>query len=134
MKFLFLVLGCLVSNVAIYSQSNAANLSKKIVVEKVYEDVDVEKAKLIMAQSKDFVLLDVRTPGEIENGKIGNAIEMDIKSADFKSKLSKLDRDKQYIVYCHVGGRSTTAMKIMKEMGFKRVYNLMPGYKGWSKK
>ena len=134
MKFLFSVLVGLIFNVSLFSQASPEILSKKAVVEKVYEDIDIAKAKKIMSQSKDYVLIDVRTPGEIANGKIGNALEMDIKSSDFKSKLSKLDRDKQYIVYCHVGGRSSNAVAMMKDMGFKQVYNLLPGYKGWSKK
>ncbi len=134
MKFLFSVLVVMVFNMLSFAQTVVANPTKKSTVEKVYEDIDIAKAKKIMSNSKNYVLLDVRTPSEIANGKIGNALEMDIKSPDFKSKLSKLDKDKQYIVYCHVGGRSTNAMKIMKDMGFKQVYNLMPGYKGWSKK
>ncbi len=133
MKFLFSVLIGLLFNVSLFSQANAATLSKKAVIEKVYEDIDIAKAKIIMSQSKDYVLIDVRTPGEIANGKIGKALEMDIKSPDFKTQLSKLDKDKQYIVYCHVGGRSSNAMEMMKGMGFKRVYNMMPGYKGWLK-
>jgi phage shock protein E len=134
MKFLFLVTVVVLFNVSAFAQSTNTSQVKKGTVEKVYEDIDIAKAKKIMSSSKNYVLLDVRTPGEIANGKIGNALEMDIKSPDFKTKLSKLDKDKQYIVYCHVGGRSTTAMKMMKDMGFKQVYNLMPGYKGWSKK
>ncbi len=133
MKFLFSVLIGLLFNVSLFSQANAATLSKKAVIEKVYEDIDIAKAKIIMSQSKDYVLIDVRTLGEIANGKIGKALEMDIKSPDFKNQLSKLDKDKQYIVYCHVGGRSSNAMEMMKGMGFKRVYNMMPGYKGWLK-
>ncbi|HMR86780.1 MAG TPA: rhodanese-like domain-containing protein [Saprospiraceae bacterium] len=134
MKFLFSVLVVILFIAPSFAQSAVANAAKKSTIEKVYEDIDIAKAKKIMSNSKNYVLIDVRTPGEIANGKIGDALEMDIKSPDFKSKLSKLDKDKQYIVYCHVGGRSTNAMKIMKDMGFKQVYNLMPGYKGWTKK
>ncbi|MBK8346632.1 MAG: rhodanese-like domain-containing protein [Saprospiraceae bacterium] len=86
-----------------------------------------------MAASNNFVLLDVRTPEEIANGKIDNAIEMDIKAPDFKEKLATLDKEKQYIVYCHAGGRSATAMQMMKDMGFKQVYNLISGYRAWPK-
>lgn len=134
MKFLFSVLVVLLFNVSNFAQSTVTSQTKNGKIERVYEDIDIATAKKIMSNSKDYVLLDVRTPGEVANGKIGNALEMDIKSPDFKTKLSKLDKDKQYIVYCHVGGRSSSAMKIMKDMGFKQVYNLMPGYKGWSTK
>ena len=134
MKFLFSVLVVVLFNVSTFAQSTVTSNNRKGTIEKVYQDINIADAKKIMANSNNYVLLDVRTPAEIANGKIGNALEIDIKSPDFKSKLSKLDKDKQYIVYCHVGGRSTNAMQIMKDMGFKQVYNLVPGYKGWTKK
>ncbi len=94
-------------------------------------NIDVATAKSLLAQSKDIVLLDVRTKGEIALGKIGNALEMDISSPDFKENLATLDKNKEYIVYCAVGGRSARAVGIMNEMGFKNIHNLQPGYNGW---
>jgi rhodanese-related sulfurtransferase len=90
------------------------------------------KAKDIVANKKDVVLLDVRTPEEIAQGKIDKAVELDIKDPAFRDKLNALDKTKQYMVYCYAGGRSATAMKTMKELGFKQVYNFDGGYKAWS--
>jgi len=101
------------------------------VIENVYQDIDILTAQKIMKLSKNYILLDVRTPEEIANGKIGNALEIDIRSQDFREKLDKLDRNAQYLVYCHAGGRSTTAAGIMREMGFKQIYNLTDGYRAW---
>lgn len=105
----------------------------KVQIETIYQDIDVETAQKIIKESPNYILLDVRTPEEIALGKIGNAIELDIKAKDFKDRLSTLDKNKQYIVYCHAGGRSATAMQMMKEMGFKQVYNLKSGFKAWPK-
>jgi rhodanese-related sulfurtransferase len=95
-------------------------------------NVDLSNAKVLMQTHKNLILIDVRSPEEIALGKIGNAIEMDIKEPDFKEKLAKLDKNKEYMVYCYAGGRSGNAMEIMKEMGFKQVYNFDPGYRAWS--
>lgn len=95
-------------------------------------NIDVAEAKTMLKDRKDIVLIDVRTPGEIAQGKINDALEMDISSPDFQSNLNKLDKNKEYIVYCAVGGRSATAVSAMQQMGFSKVHNLTSGYTGWS--
>ncbi len=131
MKFALQFIIFIICSVPLSGQKiSKANAGQK---EIIFENIDVAHAKKIMAASNNFVLLDVRTPEEIANGKIDNAIEMDIKAPDFKEKLATLDKEKQYIVYCHAGGRSATAMQMMKDMGFKQVYNLISGYRAWPK-
>ncbi len=53
--------------------------------------------------------------------------------AAFKAGLEKLDKSKSYGVYCRSGNRSGKAMAMMNKMGFKEVYNLEGGMKGWLK-
>ncbi|GJM36364.1 MAG: hypothetical protein DHS20C18_53650 [Saprospiraceae bacterium] len=81
----------------------------------------------------NVVLIDVRKPGEIENGKIENALEMDVTSPDFKEKMQALDREKTYLVYCASGMRSLRACNLMSENGFKNLYNLDGGYDAWTR-
>ena len=40
-------------------------------------------------------------------------------------------KKKSYYVYCRSGKRSYAACEIMKDLGFKNVYNLESGYMGW---
>ena len=79
--------------------------------------------------------IDVRTPDEIaETGAIENSINIDFKASDFKEKVSALDKDKEYILFCKSGNRSGQASKIMAEMGFSNVNNLNnAGYEEFSK-
>jgi len=84
-----------------------------------------------LKETPDAVLLDVRTPEEIEQGKIAGATPMDFKSEDFEARLSALDKDKPYFVYCAVGGRSGKTANLMKEKGFTKVYNLQGGFEAW---
>lgn len=95
--------------------------------------VNVEEAKRLMTENKDLILLDVRTPGEIADGKIPNALEIDYQGDDFEAKIDKLDKDATYLVYCKAGGRSTNAAKMMQEKGYGHIYNLEGGYTAWSK-
>ena len=72
----------------------------------------------------DFVILDVRTPGEYSSGHIDKAVNMDYKSDNFKSEVNKLDKNKTYFVYCHSGGRAGASAEIMDQLGFKNVFNI----------
>jgi phage shock protein E len=72
-------------------------------------------------------LLDVRTPNEWNAGKIESSKCMNFMDADFKQQVEKLDKNKPVFVYCAAGGRSTKASQILKEAGFKVIYNLQGG-------
>jgi rhodanese-related sulfurtransferase len=81
----------------------------------------------------DFIIIDVRTADEFKGGHIPNAINMDYYSPDFKSDVGKLDRNKQYLVYCGTGIRGAEATRIMVDIGFKEVDNLSGGTVQWIK-
>jgi len=72
-------------------------------------------------------LLDVRTPKEWTAGKIESSKCMNFMDVDFKQQVEKLDKNKPVFVYCAVGGRSAKASQILKESGFKVIYNLQGG-------
>lgn len=79
------------------------------------------------------VLVDVRTSIEFSQGHLKNAVLIDFNSADFKSRLSKLDKTKPVFVYCAVGGRSNAAVSILSETGFKEIYDLQGGISAWQR-
>ncbi len=79
------------------------------------------------SETPDAVIIDVRTAGEFADGHILNALNIDVSSADFASRISQLDADKSYFVYCRSGGRSGMAVGMMQKMGFKNIYELQRG-------
>jgi rhodanese-related sulfurtransferase len=81
--------------------------------------------------SSDFVILDVRTPGEYEGGYIEDALNIDFYNDGFKSELRELERDKAYLIYCRSGNRSGRTLDMMKQLGFKEVYNIEGGMLKW---
>ena len=97
-----------------------------------YQDVNVEQASKMMQEKKNLLVLDVRTPGEVAQGKIEGATVIDFQGATFNSIIDKLDKDQPVLVYCAVGGRSSRTMAIMKDKGFKEVYNLSGGIQAWT--
>jgi len=78
------------------------------------------------------VLLDVRTPGEYNDGHIPSSILMNIYESTFVDDIQKLDRNKNYYLYCRSGNRSHHAGQLMKRLGFKNVYNLSSGIIDWN--
>lgn len=112
-----------------FIMTSCSNGQDKSTANTIAEDVNVEtfQSKIDGAQ-----LLDVRTPAEWNEGIIEGAIMADFYEDSFKSELEKLDKEVPVAVYCRSGGRSGSAMDIMKEMGFKEVYNLDGGIGAWN--
>ncbi|MFM6966321.1 MAG: rhodanese-like domain-containing protein [Rhodoluna sp.] len=63
-------------------------------------------------------VIDVRTPDEVATGHLHGSININIEGADFASEMNKLDRSKNYVVYCHSGRRAGMAVDWMKQNGF----------------
>jgi rhodanese-related sulfurtransferase len=78
-----------------------------------------------------FVLLDVRTPKEFNEERIGGAVMVDYLSPSFRDEVAKLDRGKMYLVYCRTGHRTNGALKVMRELGFPNVYEFTGGITKW---
>lgn len=78
------------------------------------------------------VVLDVRTHDEHLEARIPNSILIDIYKHDFLTNIDRLDRSKNYYVYCRSGSRSYSAAQEMMKMGFQNVYNLEDGIIGWN--
>lgn len=75
--------------------------------------------------TSDQLLLDVRNPGERENG---NHLEGDINIPvdQLRQRINELPRDKEIIIYCQVGLRGNVAYRQLVNNGFK-ARNLIGG-------
>lgn len=84
-----------------------------------------------MIEGGGVQLVDVRTPGEFKKGSISGAVNYDINSRDFTSKIKSLDKDRPVFVYCLSGGRSQKAAAIMRRQGYETV-ELKGGMMAWT--
>lgn len=95
-------------------------------------DLTQEEWAAQLEQDSNAVILDVRTEQEIEEGYIPNAKHIDIYLGQgFVEELEKLDKSKNYYVYCRSGNRSGQACAIMNSLGFGNAYNLQGGFMNW---
>lgn len=99
----------------------------------MFQNIDNSQFKKLMKEANTIVF-DVRTPVEVSEGHIvGASAFSDINNAEeFEKALQKLDKSKNYLVYCRSGARSARACRLMEEKGFKgNIYNLAMGITGW---
>ena len=101
-----------------HAQSVATALSAKEFAKKIQKNPDAQ-------------VVDVRTPSEFRAGHIPDAANIDIRSEDFKTMSSALDKTKPVFVYCLSGGRSSSAAKYFLAQGYREVYEMPGGMMEW---
>jgi NADPH-dependent 2,4-dienoyl-CoA reductase/sulfur reductase-like enzyme/rhodanese-related sulfurtransferase len=78
-------------------------------------------------KDKSIFVLDVRNPNEYSNGKFATGVNIAL--PDLRNRLSEIPKDKEIYVHCQVGFRGHLAVRILKQNGFQKVYNISGGYK-----
>lgn len=89
------------------------------------KSISTEQLKSIL-NDKDKVFVDVRTPGEYK----GRSIRQ-FKNIPLGSDFSKLPKDKEIVVICQSGMRSSQACKQLKKLGYNNITNVRGGMSAW---
>ncbi len=76
-------------------------------------------------QLADYDLLDVRDPDEFADGHAPGARNIPLNS--LRNVLGEISKDRPLAVYCAVGGRAHTAVRLLRQHGFNAA-NLSGGY------
>lgn len=92
--------------------------------------ISAEDLHVMVTGSSTFVLLDVRAPGEFEDGHIEGAINIPV--ADLRERYTELKKEDAIILVCSSGNRSSLGVSIMRREGFKNLYNVAGGMTGYS--
>ncbi len=109
-------------------------LSPTVKSDQQFTAVSPEEASALIEKHKgdsDFVILDIRTPGEYQSGHIENSIMIDFYSKTFSEEVNRLDKRNTYLIHCRSGNRSTRSMELFKKLKFQKIYHLSPGINGW---
>jgi sulfur-carrier protein adenylyltransferase/sulfurtransferase len=93
------------------------------------EQISVIDYKKKRDAGEDIFLLDVREPHEYQIASIGGHL---IPLGDLPNRLGELDKSREIIVHCKMGGRSQKASELLKQSGFEKVQNLAGGITAWS--
>ena len=87
----------------------------------VYVNITAEEAKKIMDSEEGYIILDVRTQEEYDEGHIPNAVLLPLDDIKAKAHVVLPDKDQLILVYCRSGRRSKLAAEALAELGYTNI-------------
>ena len=87
----------------------------------VYVNITAEEAKQIMDSEEGYIILDVRTQEEYDQGHIPGAIVISHEEIAEKAEDVLTDKDQLILVYCRSGRRSKIAAEALVELGYTNI-------------
>lgn len=113
-------------------------------VKQMMEAANVAVPKITAAQAKEMIakgdtlVVDVRDGTEVAaSGKVAGAVHVSRGLLEFKADPDAPTHDKNFskgkniVLYCGSGGRAALAGKLLKDLGYEKVFN-MGGFKDWA--
>ena len=87
----------------------------------VYVNITAEEAKEIMDTMEGYIILDVRTQEEYDQGHIPGATQISHEEIAEKAEEVLTDKDQLILVYCRSGRRSKLAAEALVELGYTNI-------------
>ena len=87
-----------------------------------YHQIDGQSALDMMNNEADYIIIDVRTESEYQQGHIKNAINIPNESIDESVSEILTDKDQLLLVYCRSGNRSKQASEKLAKLGYSNIY------------
>ena len=87
----------------------------------VYVNITAEEAKQIMDSEEGYIILDVRTQEEYNQGHIPGAIMISHEEIAEKAEGVLTDKNQLILVYCRSGRRSKIAAEALVELGYTNI-------------
>ena len=84
----------------------------------------------VRADEARLQLVDVRNPGEVQVGMIGDAVNIPV--GQLPGRVDELDPSVPTVVYCAGGYRSSVAASVLRQAGFGDVSDLLGGFGAWA--
>ncbi len=95
------------------------------------QEIDASTLENRIDAGDDFLLLDIRSAGELAQGVLPNAEHIPMHLIPLR--LSELPKDKDVILYCHSGARSYHACAYLAQQGYTNAVNLRGGILAWAR-
>jgi hydroxyacylglutathione hydrolase len=92
-------------------------------------DVSVAEA-LRLWQSKEAILIDVRTTLEYREGHIPGVANIPLD--ELERRMNEVPKDKKVVLICRTGNRSAEGTKLLRSKGFANVFNSTGGMSTWT--
>ena len=89
--------------------------------EATYMNITAAEAKRLMDSEKGYIILDVRTQEEYEEGHIPGAVLIPDTEVEARAEGELPDKDQLILVYCRSGRRSKLAAQILVKLGYTNI-------------
>ncbi len=97
------------------------------------KEINIDSLHELIESEREFVLLDIRTMNEIQQGMIPTGVIQSMR--ELPVELHKYtDKDALMVIYCRSGIRSYQVCEFMQDKGYNNVYNLAGGIMDWAEK
>lgn len=90
--------------------------------------IDVQEAR--RRQAAGALLIDVREPAEWQQGHAPYAKLIPL--GTLSTRLSEIPRDRDVLLMCRSGNRSTNAQRQLLQLGYERLFNVSGGMNAWA--
>jgi adenylyltransferase/sulfurtransferase len=94
-------------------------------------DITVRELKTRLDAGDDLVLLDVREPNEWDIVRLPGARLIPVNSVT--GRAGELSTADEIVVYCKGGVRSARAVDALRQLGFRKLWNLKGGIDAWAR-
>ncbi|MEN8167199.1 MAG: rhodanese-like domain-containing protein [Pseudomonadota bacterium] len=94
-------------------------------------EIDSSDLQARISRGEDFILLDIRSAGELARGMLPDAEHLPMHLIPVR--INDLPKDKDVVLYCHSGARSYHACAYLAQQGFTNAINLQGGILGWAR-
>jgi len=95
------------------------------------EEITPAELKQRLDKGDDIQIVDVREDNEVAIGRIPNSIHIPL--GQILARMNEIDPNRETVVHCKMGGRSSRAIDAMQRSGFQgKLMNLKGGILRWS--
>ena len=95
-----------------------------------YRDLEPEEAQAELQAESPPRLLDVRTEAEHQSHRLPNSVLIPVQ--ELAQRITELNTDDNWLVYCEHGRRSLFACDILASAGFTKLTNIRGGMAHWA--
>ncbi|WP_052046203.1 rhodanese-like domain-containing protein [Candidatus Paracaedibacter symbiosus] len=95
------------------------------------QEISPQDLQLMLSESQDYVLLDVRQPWEFKICHLPNSLNIPLNDLD--KLTTQLPDDKEIVTICHHGVRSKQAAILLGQCGYPKAVSLQGGVDAWAR-
>jgi len=115
---------------AIDNIAHAANIIRNK-IDGIAKSITPMEVKEKIDKGENFILLDVRTPPELEKSRINDERVKHIPLGNLRARIAELPKDAEIITFCAISQRGYEAQTILDGYGFSNVKFMDGGIAAW---